>query len=271
MENSFFDFDIREITLPNIICKENPRCKSYERDIKFISGKKEYYIIGKKLIEDTITYKYSDMKVLVEFLKVGEFVYNNVKRNIQKEPEFKKTDEEAIILGEAIIKLCKKIGMPEAKKSKFEIYDFSYFCYKLYCKFMAWLNVTNYEDVEKANHYLYERYSEKEDIKECIIPLEVWDYAPNSINLKFCYDKNIDKLSIEYICTSLKEVALLQFILLYLSEDGLTDCDGRIMKIKICSICHNQFATFDGKQKICHNHTESEKARIRKQKSRKNL
>ena len=87
---------------------------------------------------------------------------------------------------------------------------------------------------------------------------------PGDYSVTFNYDKENDIYEFVYYCHKLIDIAFLQFNFLFLSEEGLMDYDGRNVKIKLCSICHKQFATFDGKQKICSRHSQEEKNRLRK-------
>lgn len=264
---SFLDFEAKQIRMPKIIGTEIIQFEEYERKIEIIDGKKEFFIYGINFNKNGVHYKSDDISVLQDILRIGEYIYDNFSKDSKNNPIFKKNDEEAIVLGEKIIKICKKYGMPNGKTNNLKIYDFAYISYEIYCRFIAWLLIFE-DDIQQANHILRTNYNTKTEIKRYIVPVEIWDYKQNSITLTFNYDKEEDTYGFVYYCCTLIDVAFLQFNFLFLSEEGLLDYEGRNLKIKLCSICHNQFATFDGKQKFCSRHSQEEKDRLRKQKSR---
>lgn len=265
----FLDFEPKQIRMPTIIGTEIIQFENYERKIEIENGEKQFYICGINFDKNGVYYKSNDISVLYDILKFGEYIYTNFSKDRKHNPIFKKTDEEGIILSEKIVTICKKYGMPNGKTNKLKIYDFAFLCYDLYCRFSAWLSIAEMaDDLEQANEMLGTNYNTVKEIKQHIVPTEVWDYEQDSITLTFNYNKENDIYEFVYYCHKLIDIAFLQFNFLFLSEEGLMDYNGRNVKIKLCSICHEQFATFDGKQKICSKHSQEEKNRLRKQKSR---
>lgn len=269
MSDFILESQMKDIKMPRIICAKVPKFKEYERKIEDVNEMKnmEIWGIGKSL-GDTISDEYNNMSVLYDILKLGEYIYQEYEKDKNHFPKFKKTDEEMIEIGQKIIELCKKYGIPVGKQKHFEIYNFSFTAYDIYCRFIAWLFITEDTDLSKANEYIGSHFQTIEDIKENIVPIEVWDYNEKAITLSFNYNNDNDSYEFVYHCNTLLEVAYLQFNFLFLSEDGIMGENGENIKIKVCSICHNYFATFTGKQTICSKHDKSERERIRKQRSR---
>lgn len=260
---------MKDIKMPRIICSKIPKFKEYERKIEDVDGIKNMEIWGVgKTLGDTISNEYNNMSVLYDILELGEYIYQEYEKNEKHSPKFQRTDEEMIQLGEKIIELCNKYGIPTGKQKYFEIYNFSFTAYDIYCRFIAWLFITEDTDLSKANEYIGSNFQTIEDIKEHIVPIEVWDYNEKAITLSFSYNKDNDSYEFVYHCNTLLEVAFLQFNFLFLSEDGIMGENGENLKIKVCSICHNYFATFIGNQTICSKHDKNERERIRKQRSR---
>ena len=273
MEYSFLDFEAKQIKMPKIIGTHIIQFEKYERRIEIVDGEKEFYIYGINFNKNGLHYECNDISVLLDILRFGEYIYNNFGNAGKHKHVFKKNDEEAITIGEEIIKICKKYGMPNGKTNILKIYDFAYTAYNMYCRFKAWITISEWsedlrQNIEQANEILGTDFNEIKEIKQHIVPIEVWDYEQDSITLSFTYDKTNDHYGFVYYCHTLIDVAFLQFNFLFLSEEGLMDYEGRNLKIKLCSICHNQFATFDGKQKFCSRHSQEEKDRLKKQKSR---
>ena len=263
------DFEPKQISMPKIIGTETIQFENYERKIGTANGEKTYYIQGINFNKNSKHYESNDISVLYDILHIGEYIYKNFSRDNKHNPMFKRTDEEAFRLGDKIMQLCKKYGMPNGKTDRLEIYDFSFIAYSMYCRFITWVLISeDEEDIEGANEVLGTKYRTIQEIKRNIVPLEVWDYDLNSVTLTFNYNEKSDKYEFIYYCHKLIDIAFLQFNFLFLSEEGLMDCDARNVKIKVCSICHEQFATFNGKKKFCSKHSEQEKDKLRKQKSR---
>lgn len=271
------DFDGKKIKLQEIRCSNLPQFKNYvwyQNENKKSNGK-EYFIVGERFDEKLTNDGriFTDAMPLRDVIKVGEYVYKNFKKDNNNFPIFLRNDREAMNLSQNIINtICKKYGIPQTKKNHFEIYDFAFFCYDLYIRFSTWLLLYSEDEIEEIKSFLGKNASHlrtKNDIKAHIVPCQVWDYDESSITVHFSYNKETDKYIKYYNCKNLKELALLQFNLLFFSKDGIMFANGSFIKVKQCECCNTYFVTSTTQKRYCDNCKKIRQAE-RKRKSRKN-
>jgi hypothetical protein len=259
-DNLLINFEAEKMYTEEIECTDLPKYNKYvwKENYDRANGKIEYLIRGIDFNEE-LTLKsrnFTNMCALKDVLIFGEYIYRNYERDSKNNPKFLKNDKESLTISEKLIDMiCKKYGIPITKQDYFEIYDFAFFCYDLYTRFCAWMYITEGEDIATARKYLgnLSYLKTKRDIKAHIVPVEIWDYNREPVTVYFYYDKETDEYKRIYRCSSLKELALLQFNLLFFSKAGIISEDDKKIKIKTCPVCHKDFATTTTQQKYCKN------------------
>lgn len=284
-DNLLIDFDAEKMKTEEINCLELPKFEKYNWYFKENKElcKKDYFIVGIDFDEELTEKRrtFFNMSPLKDVLKFGEYIYKNFKKDNNKNPIFSRDDKESMMIAEKLIKIiCNKYGIPVTKKNHFEIYDFTFFCYDLYTRFCAWIYITG-DDIENAKRYIgdkrdikgEERLKTKEDIKADIVPVDAWDYNESPVTVHFYYNKETDEYKRIYQCRNLKDLALLQFNLLFFSQDGLVSSEGILIKIKQCEYCGKEFVTTTMQKKYCDNCNklrQAERKRRSREKAKKN-
>lgn len=246
------DFDAEKLKTEEIRCKDIAICEDY----MYYCTKNEYFIkcINFDRRQTTLKNSFRDMTLLKDVLNVGYYIHENLSKNkTYNDSIFKKNDDEASKIANAIIKqICRKYGNPFECSDLFNIYDFADFCLDLYRNYCAWIYLCEDDDITTAKQYLgiKDENKSKQDLKSLIIPVDVFDYS-SPVTVNFYYDKEKDCCKRVYCCKNLCDVALLQFNLLFFSNDGLYTENANLIQVKTCKLCGREFTTTTTQKKYC--------------------
>lgn len=253
LRSIYFDFKGEEIKVPRMCCNNLKRFEDYIIKKDESCDDEMYYIEGVGL-QNECNDEFSNIKVLKDFVDIGEFIYRL--RNKEKDTLvqiFKKYEDE---ITKKILSWCKKYGLLYGQgvnndKSKVYITTFLNYSMNIYCKFEVWtyLTISDYEEKEKleyANKILKYSFESLEEVKEVIFPQDIKNDVINSEIFFFPV-----KYEHIYSCQAISNVLELQFLFLCTSKEGIVNEDMQYVKILECRNCKNFYATFNARTKYC--------------------